>query len=72
MDVNSFKKEIKQWIQLNPVATVDELRDECESLIPPQLVTSHSWLIEQTVAWYCHVLSSRQWQSSSDGDEDVA
>lgn len=72
MDVNSFKKDIKEWIKANPLANVDELRDECESLIPPHQLASYDWLIEQTVAWYSHVLASRQWQKSADGDDEVA
>ncbi len=59
-DTNNFKRSVKEWVRTNPKGTVTELSDYCEELIPPTQYQSHAWLIEQTVGWYEHVLSSRR------------
>ncbi len=61
-DTNAFKKSIKEWIQHNPQGTIQDLVDYAEDQIPPQLYSSHKWLIEQTTAWYQHILVGREAQ----------
>ena len=59
-DTNNFKRSVKEWVRTNPRATVPELVDFCEELIPAAQYQSYSWLIEQTTGWYENVLSQRQ------------
>lgn len=68
-DTNNFKRSVKEWVRINPKATVAELTDYCEDLIPAQQYQSHSWLVEQTVGWYEHVLNSRRNDQFSHEDE---
>jgi hypothetical protein len=72
MDVNAFKKDIKEWMHSHPYGSIEDFNDYCESLIPPALLTGYSWLIDQSVSWYTHVLSSRDWQSMADEQGDDA
>lgn len=71
MDVNDFKRDVKDWIANHPNGKLDDLRDYCESIIPSSNLTAYTWLVEQTVFWYGHVLSSREWQNFSDGGDEV-
>jgi hypothetical protein len=59
-DTNNFKRSVKDWVKMNPKGTVTELTDFCEELIPPQQFQANSWLIDQTLGWYEHVLNSRK------------
>lgn len=59
-DKNQFKKSVKDWLKYHPDATVEDLEDYCEQLIPSQSYTTNFWLINQTVSWYQHILSSRE------------
>ena len=59
-DINEFKKSVKIWIKNNPEASVSDITDFCEEIIPSQYYTSYSWLIDQTVDWYKHILSNRK------------
>ena len=61
-DFNVFKRQIKEWMQANPNGTIDELNDYCEDLIPPQHYAANQWLIEQTTAWYRHILDRRAYE----------
>jgi hypothetical protein len=72
MDVNTFKKDVKEWMQAHPFGSIDDFTDFCESLIPPSMLTSYGWLVDQSVSWYTHVLSSRDWQNMVDGESDDA
>ena len=70
-DVNSFKKQVKEWVHSHPDGTVPELIDICEEMIPPAQFASHQWLIEQTVSWYRHVLTHRDsYNQAIDHDDD--
>ena len=75
-DTNNFKRSVKEWVRTNPNASVAELTDYCEDLIPAQQYQSHSWLVEQTVGWYENVLNSRRhtalntYENESDEDAD--
>jgi hypothetical protein len=69
-DTNTFKRSIKEWIRENPKASVEELTDFCEELIPSQQFVSHGWLVEQTVGWYEHVLNSRRHLRAYNVDEE--
>jgi hypothetical protein len=71
-DCNKFKRAVKDWMQLNPNGSVDELMEFCEELIPPQQYTAHQWLVEQTTSWYKHVLSQRDAQKRYRHDEEDA
>ena len=59
-DCNNFKKQVKDWIKDNPVGSVPDLVDYCDELIPSQYYTTHSWLVDQTVGWYKHILMQRE------------
>jgi len=59
-DTNHFKRSVKEWIKTNPKASLMELTDYCETLIPTNQYQAHSWLVDQTLGWYEHVLSSRR------------
>ena len=58
-DRNTFKKCVKQWVRSNPGATVQQLVDYCEELIPPAEYSANSWMIDQTIHWYKNFLSSQ-------------
>ncbi|MBP6218525.1 MAG: hypothetical protein KA436_08065 [Oligoflexales bacterium] len=58
-DINEFKRKVKEWIASHPQGDHAELFDFCEEIIPPALFASHQWLVDQTVAWYQHILQSR-------------
>lgn len=68
-DVNQFKKEVKEWIRVNPSASEHDLRDYCDEIIPPQQYQSHLWLLEQTLSWYRHILERREQEVEDEGDE---
>ncbi|MEI8026506.1 MAG: hypothetical protein WCI18_09165 [Pseudomonadota bacterium] len=72
MDVNAFKKDVKEWINTHPYGSIDDFTDFCESLIPPAMMTSYAWLVDQSVSWYTHILSSRDWQNRDDEENDDA
>ena len=65
-DINEFKKSVKQWITENPKGSVADLVDYCEELIPPQQFSANKWLIDQTVSWYKHILSQREFVANND------
>lgn len=73
-DTNKFKRSVKEWVRDNPGASVDELVDYCEELIPMQQFNNYSWLVEQTKGWYQHVLDTRKSNRLMDdlSNEDVA
>ena len=73
-DFNQFKRAVKNWMDENPQATTQDLREFCEDQIPSQFYTSHSWVVEQTVAWFTHIITSRAALSvvGCDYEEDVA
>ena len=60
LDYNQFKKTVKEWIKENPEGTTVDLRDFCEDQIPPAQFAANEWLIDQTVAWYRHILNHRE------------
>lgn len=60
LDLNMFKKQVKSWIRQNPEGSLLELRDYCEEMIPSSQFTAYSWLIDQTVGWYKHILDHRE------------
>ena len=60
VDLNTFKKQVKTWIRENPDGALVDLRDYCEDLIPPSQFTAYSWLVDQTVGWYKHILDHRE------------
>jgi hypothetical protein len=71
-DTNQFKRAVKDWVRDHPTASVTELNDYCEELIPAPQYQSHNWLIEQTLGWYQHMLmtrKSRTWQDASQEEE---
>ena len=72
MDVNTFKKDVKEWINTHPQGSIDDFADFCESLIPPTMMTSYAWLVDQSVSWYTHILASRDWQNRDDEENDEA
>jgi hypothetical protein len=61
-DRNIFKKSVKQWVRSNPGATVQQLVDYCEELIPPAEYSANSWMIDQTIHWYKNFLSSQEFE----------
>jgi hypothetical protein len=62
-DPNAFKKNVKDWIRGNPEGTLIEFVDFCEDQIPPAQYAANQWLLEQTVSWYKHILTSREMSS---------
>lgn len=69
-DTNNFKRSVKEWVRSHPKASIAELSDFCEDLIPAQQYQTHSWLIEQTVGWYENVLNSRRHDQFRGDEED--
>lgn len=59
LDMNDFKRQVKNWMKENPKGSVEALTDFCEEVIPPPDFTRLQWLVEQTVGWYEHILSLR-------------
>ena len=68
LDMNDFKRQVKDWMRDNPKGSIDALTDFCEEVIPPSDFTRMQWLVEQTVGWYEHVLSLRDDQFSHQED----
>ncbi len=64
VNANEFKKKVKDWMQNNPSGGIQDLTDYCEEIIPPSQYAAHSWLIEQTVAWYKHLMMARNQHNS--------
>lgn len=60
LDLNMFKKNVKNWIKENPDGSLAELRDYCEDLIPPSQFMAYSWLVDQTMGWYKHIVDHRK------------
>lgn len=71
-DSNNFKRSVKEWVKFNPKATTAELADYCEELIPAPQYQANSWLVEQTVGWYEHVLNSRRHDVDLEQDAEAA
>ena len=69
-DINQFKRQVKDWIRLNPSAAEQDLVDFCEEIIPTNQFAANQWLIEQTVGWYRHIISNRDY-SSDDFDREL-
>ena len=69
-DRNHFKKAVKEWIRLHPNANLNDLVDYCEELIPPSQYSANSWLIDQTVNWYKHLLSQSDVVEDYNDDDD--
>ncbi len=65
-DTNNFKRSVKEWVKLNPKGTLEELTDYCEDLIPAPQFQANSWLVDQTLGWYEHILSSRRHDMGGD------
>ncbi len=59
-DFNQFKRSVKEWITANPSGSELELRDFCEESIPANLFTANEWLVDQTLAWYKHIVKNRE------------
>lgn len=59
-DANKFKRAVKDWVRDNPNASLEDLSDYCEELIPPSQFGNYAWLLEQTTGWYQHVLETRK------------
>lgn len=58
-DLNEFKRLVKAWIASHPHGCSSDLRDYCEDLIPANVFTANAWLVDETVAWYQHILDLR-------------
>jgi hypothetical protein len=59
-DTNKFKRSVKDWVRDNPNGSMEDFVDFCEELIPPAQFNAYGWLVEQTLGWYDHVLSTRR------------
>jgi hypothetical protein len=70
LDTNDFKRSVKEWVRDNPKASLADLADFCEDLIPAKQFQSHSWLVEQTVGWYQNVINSRRHLNEQDDNLD--
>ena len=68
-DFNAFKSSVKQWIRENPDGTMNDLRDFCEEQIPPAKYTANSWIVDQTLSWYQHILAHREYDISYADEE---
>lgn len=60
MDVNQFKRQVKEWMHAHPEGSTQELIDFCEEAIPANQFAAYKWLVEQTVGWYQQVLAHRR------------
>lgn len=70
-DVNHFKRSVKDWIKGNPQASMIDLRDYCDEIVPAQSYAANQWLIDQTLSWYRHVLERREIEAAGmDDDSD--
>jgi len=70
IDANTFKRAVKDWIRSNPDGTIENLRDFCEEQIPSSEFTANTWIVEQTLSWYGHILSHRDHVEGSDSAGD--
>ena len=70
-DTNNFKRSVKEWVRTNPRATIAELTDYCEDIIPTTQYQSHGWLVEQTLGWYENVLNNRRHDTLNEADDNA-
>ncbi len=68
MDVNEFKRKVKNWMLAYPEGSEQALIDFCEEAIPPSQFAAYQWLVEQTVGWYLQVVAHRKQQAIEDCD----
>ena len=47
-------------MQEQPSATLSDLQEYCEEIIPPQLYPANRWLVQQTLDWYTYILAQRK------------
>ncbi len=59
-DRNQFKRSVKNWMNENEEATIEDLQLYCEQLIPTKEYVANKWLIDETLAWYDHILHNRK------------
>lgn len=59
-DSNRFKREIKEWVKVNPDGTLLEFADFCEDLIPAQQYAANKWLLDQSLDWFRHIIATRE------------
>ncbi len=69
-DANKFKKQVKEWIRMNPEGGLSDMLDFCEDQIPPGQYASYQWLIEQTSDWYKHILAQRELSTKFDQERE--
>lgn len=70
-NTNDFKRQVKEWMHTNPEASVYQLQDFCEGLIPPQEYSAYEWLVDQTKSWYSFVVANRDGAGRGAVDEVV-
>ena len=68
-DANHFKRSVKEWIRIHPEGSETDLLDFCEEQIPAPAYAANRWLVEHTLSWYRHILSSRLGADSYEADE---
>lgn len=65
VNINSYKRLIKAWTENHPEGKVDDFIDFCEELIPPSEYIAHQWLIQESTAWFQHLLDNKKHQKFS-------
>jgi hypothetical protein len=60
LDINLFKRQVKEWIAKTPQGDSQALLDFCEAQIPPSQFTAYQWLVDQTMSWYTQMMERRK------------
>lgn len=58
-DKNQFKVVFRRFVEAHPSASDEEVLEFCRLLIPPHLLASHYWLLDQSLQWFRWVRSQR-------------
>ena len=49
---NHFKQEFRNWVEQNPLASLESARDFCLQMAPEGYLRAHPWLLEQSLQWF--------------------
>ena len=69
-DKNEFKRKAKLWMREHPRGSEQDFQDFCEELVPPSQYAANQWLIDQTLAWYKHIMDLRKREQAFAEEEE--
>jgi hypothetical protein len=75
-DKNRFKEVFRRYVDAHPGASDDDALEFCRQNLPAQVLSSHYWLIDQSLQWFRWVrtqravLADHELNRPESGDED--